>query len=161
MKRVMKFVKQNIVGIIIGIVLTGVGVVTAANIVHATGVAYSNSASNVTNVSEALDELFEATGNSNKGQLIKFGNWNPNTTSGTFTYDISAYPDLTVDNVFIVWGSLQYGDMNNGGQGYAGFTKTISNNTLTIKANYRPNGTGVTTNAWNFGNSVLSIIAYY
>ena len=64
MKRVIKFVKQNIVGFILGIMITGIGVVTAATLVPATGVTYSNSNSNVTNVSEALDELFTMTASS-------------------------------------------------------------------------------------------------
>ena len=63
MKRVMKFVKQNIIGFVLGLVLMGVGVVTAANIVPATGVTYSNDSSSVTNVNEALDELFSMTAN--------------------------------------------------------------------------------------------------
>ena len=64
MKKIMKFVKQNIVGFILGIILTGIGVVTASTIVSASGVAYSNTNSNVANVGEALDELFESVGSS-------------------------------------------------------------------------------------------------
>ena len=58
MKRVMNFVKQNMIGFVLGILLTGIGVVTATTVVPATGVAYSNSDSEATTVNEALDELF-------------------------------------------------------------------------------------------------------
>lgn len=57
MKKVLKFLKRNIVGFLIGILLTSIVAVTATTLVPASAVAYSNSNSSVTNVNDALTEL--------------------------------------------------------------------------------------------------------
>lgn len=59
MKKILKIVKQNIVGFILGVIVMSTGAVIAASVIPSSGVAYSNSDSNVKNVNDALNELFE------------------------------------------------------------------------------------------------------
>ena len=116
MKRVKKFVKQNIIGFVLGLVLMGVGVVTAATIVPATGVSYSNSNSSVTNVNEALDELFTLSTQTNNSFHIDFYSpYNkthvfPSSKMNVTDYDISTNGGYLNSSAMIVYPSNQYED---------------------------------------------------
>ena len=123
MKRIMKFIKQNMIGFILGILLTGIGVVTAATLVPATGVSYSNSTSNVTNVSGALDELFaklESSGNSVEPLNIGINSNNfalhSQTTSGAYAAITTSYAQVGCHNNTssntAYFASLEYYDLS-------------------------------------------------
>ena len=65
MKKVIKLIKNNILGFIIGaIIFTGVGVSAATYLYNSNQVSYSNSNSSVTDVKGALDELYKLSANS-------------------------------------------------------------------------------------------------
>jgi len=138
MKKILQFMKQNILGLILGLVIAGsIGVYAVS--VASSDVTYdnANSGSEATTVEGAIDDLYTKLNSSSISNIVYIGA----TGNSTATYNIkNSYPDiyanLTTDNFFFGGTSGQSASVQGGScPGNYGASRSYDPNTgiLTVR----------------------------